>query len=897
MASASTGNPINVTNGNKYEREEDLSPLPGKLGMEFVRHYNSQTTYQGAIGYGWSHSYDVQFNVVDDHHITLRQADGRVLYFEKQKSGDYIAQQAADGHLKKVSEGYDWKWFSGRTLQFTEKGQLQRIVSATGQVTQLYYTADRKLIKIIDPQDRRISLAYNNKGYLVELTDPGNAKYHYVYDQKGNLEKVIYPDKSTRVYHYEDQYDPHNLTGLTDQRGIRFATWRYDDQDRAILSTHANGVQKVTLKFEKGKTLVTNSKGVTSTYTIGMVNHVPVVERVDGPGCSSCGTGDIEYVYNNHVQIRRILTQDGKDTINRYDASGRIVSQIWKNIGVQRASVQYVYKDGTRPYRVIKPSINPKKQHVATIVYNNLGQVEKITETGYLPRGNGKYLRIVRQVNLTYEKGRLLSIDGPRNDVSDVIRFQYDDLGRLIKVVQPDGHSSEILEYDEHGRPTKLRIGAGPVVSVAYDIAGNIEQMTRAAQKVKVRYDGVGRMTKIIREDGQMYTISYDGAGRRKSISDNQGNKIGYIWNTEEQLISQYVQDKTGKVLSAVLRLIDKQGKIWGVMTPEGIQSIQGYNKRGKPLISANGNAKGDYFIRNKRGQLLATMAADNGVTRYLADRKGRISLIQDPIGRATIHLYDDFGNLVLERSPDTGITRYRYDLSGNLVERTDTEGQKTIYKYNAAGKLVELKNKDRKTRFEYKSGHLVQILNGANGESYEYNDMGQLVAHHRVIDDKKFTTEYRYSEATGQLIEKTLPGGEVIEYQYKANQGRLSYIGLKKWFIHQPILSDIHYQPFGQRTGYTQQNGIRTEFKYDRAGRITKLVSKDVGKLEYRYDAAGNIVGIYRNKSRENYQYDPTGRLIKADTITGSHTYQYDTIGNRKHDGLQKVSYDAKHT
>jgi len=36
------GNPINIINGNKYQKEVDMPALPGVLGLEIVRHYNSQ---------------------------------------------------------------------------------------------------------------------------------------------------------------------------------------------------------------------------------------------------------------------------------------------------------------------------------------------------------------------------------------------------------------------------------------------------------------------------------------------------------------------------------------------------------------------------------------------------------------------------------------------------------------------------------------------------------------------------------------------------------------------------------------------------------------------------------------------------------------------------------------
>ena len=58
------GNPINLINGNKYQREVDMPALPGVLGLELVRHYNSQYSLPnvptGVMGHGWKLSYETE---------------------------------------------------------------------------------------------------------------------------------------------------------------------------------------------------------------------------------------------------------------------------------------------------------------------------------------------------------------------------------------------------------------------------------------------------------------------------------------------------------------------------------------------------------------------------------------------------------------------------------------------------------------------------------------------------------------------------------------------------------------------------------------------------------------------------------------------------------------------
>ena len=62
------GNPLNVLSGSKYQMEVELPPSPGVLGLEIVRHYNSQyarpNVDAGIFGRGWKLSYETEMHVV-----------------------------------------------------------------------------------------------------------------------------------------------------------------------------------------------------------------------------------------------------------------------------------------------------------------------------------------------------------------------------------------------------------------------------------------------------------------------------------------------------------------------------------------------------------------------------------------------------------------------------------------------------------------------------------------------------------------------------------------------------------------------------------------------------------------------------------------------------------------
>ena len=59
------GNPLDIVSGNKYQRETDMARLPGVLGLEVVRHYNSGASHRdtGGLGRGWRLSYEVELHV------------------------------------------------------------------------------------------------------------------------------------------------------------------------------------------------------------------------------------------------------------------------------------------------------------------------------------------------------------------------------------------------------------------------------------------------------------------------------------------------------------------------------------------------------------------------------------------------------------------------------------------------------------------------------------------------------------------------------------------------------------------------------------------------------------------------------------------------------------------
>ena len=163
------GNPINLITGNKYQQEVDLPALPGVLGLEIVRHYNSAQSDPkappGILGRGWRLSYETDLYAIGNT-LQLIQADGtRTIFIRDPKNPSQCAtHNPAQGSvtIQKSARGetYQWTWPNGRTLAFNHQGKLIQIKAPTGEFVSLTRDLAGVLVKVTDPQGRSLVLGY-----------------------------------------------------------------------------------------------------------------------------------------------------------------------------------------------------------------------------------------------------------------------------------------------------------------------------------------------------------------------------------------------------------------------------------------------------------------------------------------------------------------------------------------------------------------------------------------------------------------------------------------------------------------------------------------------------------------------------------------------------------------
>ncbi|MCU0955876.1 MAG: RHS repeat protein [Hydrogenophaga sp.] len=171
------GNPINLTNGNKYVVEVDLPALPGELGLEIVRHYNSGHRHVvGQLGMGWRLSYETDLHVVGQT-VQILQADGARLIFDIDPANPSQCTGAdpAQGRVQIVADArggrsYIWHWthgeHAGRQLHFDGSGKLVQIRAASGALLTLTRGPRGELLSVTDPQGRSLRLNHGGRSQV-----------------------------------------------------------------------------------------------------------------------------------------------------------------------------------------------------------------------------------------------------------------------------------------------------------------------------------------------------------------------------------------------------------------------------------------------------------------------------------------------------------------------------------------------------------------------------------------------------------------------------------------------------------------------------------------------------------------------------------------------------------
>jgi len=928
----SVGNPINQALGNKIQEEIDYQKV-GDSPLMFSRLYSSiSNSIIDTSGKNWLHNFQRFITSKEVNQAAVQRNTGEITTFTF-KLGAWQADADVKDKLLQLTNTTGsltgWQYTDVNTnavVIYDAVGKLISIEYANGLMQTLSYSVDDTpltiaptpglLINVQDSFERNLSFTYDVNGRMVSMTDPVGNVTQYAYDTTGNLIAVTNPDGSSRQYLYNEPVYTSNtnlqnaLTGIIDEFGTRYATYRYNAEGKAVSTEHAGGVEKYQLSYNTDSVSVTNPLG--SEYSDRFKSVLGVVksagqDQPSGAGCTSAASNQ-SYDANGNLASRTDF--NGNLSCYAYDLSRNL-----ETVRVEGLAPSSSCPANLSAYTPAPNSIERKRStqwHANYHLPTQIDEAGRRTAFNYDAGGNLLSRTVTdtatqqsRTWAYTYNiLGQVLSANGPRTDVNDITTYSYyaDNTanhkpGDLWKITNALGHTTTFTAYDANGRLLSLTDPNGLVIGFAYDARGRLTQKTVDGNTTAYAYDKAGNLTQTTSAAGVTHTFTYDAAHRLTDITDALGGKIHYTLDAMGNRTKEEILDNSGAVVKTRSRVYDALNRL--------AQDIGAYNQTTRYEYDANGNltqvtdANGHATQHqyDSLNRLIRSTNALAGLTDYRYDGQDRLTQVTDANNHDTVYSYNGLGDLMQLDSPNTGITQYGYDSAGNRIGKTDAANVSVTYTYDA---LNRIKSGDGGAQFYYdENGNLGKLSralrSGFNGNrTLKYDRAGRLTSITAKGLPHTYDNFIYYAyDADGKVEKISHSGYREVLYGFDA-AGQVDSVSLHDWDdgtvswvydITTPLATHITHLPFGPVKSLTYGNGKQISRRYDLDYRETGRTVPGVMAATYGYDLNGNLDNVADELSssgrHRNFGYDPLDRLSST-TGVNTHAFSYDDVGNR---------------
>lgn len=907
------GNPINSATGNKYQKEVDYRG-PGPIPLEFVRSYNShQNTAGGTVGSYWRSNYDRELIVkpfgkygtnifISEVRITAVLRDGRELKFsgsvDALTNWDIPIGTILNGPtyaaytLERTATGFRLHTPEDLTEDYNHVGRLDVIRHRGGWTQSLTYefTDDPdkyndRLVSVEDSAGRTLNFSYDTSGRLATVTDPAQQVIAYGYDTSHRLTTATYPDGEVRTYVYGHAI-AHLLTGIL-VNGQSFATFTYDSLGRGKTSEHGVGVGKVTVTYNaNGSASILDALGATRGFTFSNVAGFLQRASVSQGSTGSTATYDL----NGFADART----DFNGNVTDYSYNSRGLEESRTEASNDPNVARTVSTQWHAAFRLPTQVDEPGRR--TTHTYDGSGNrlTETVTDTATSES---------RTTTWTYNSlGQVLSVDGPRTDVSDVTTYTYyecttgAECGQLHTITNALGHVTTFASHDAHGNPLTIVDPNGVTTTLTYDLRRRLKTRTVGGATTTFDYDAAGLLDKATLPDGSFLQYTYDAAHRLTDIEDNAGNRIHYTLDAQGNRTQEEVLDPAGVLKRKQSQVFNVLGRLHQVKNAEDeVVTEFAYDDQGNRTSQTDAGAFQTIFTPDALNRTRQMTDAASGVTSFGYDALDQLTSVTDPKGLITSYALNALGDLKQQVSPDTGTTSYTYDAGSNRKTQTDARGVAAEYSYDPLNRLtfVDYPGTAEDVTYTYDStsqpygkGRLTGIQDAASAMSLTYDARGNVTEERRVIGGTTYVTGYGYDLAD-RLTSVTYPTGRLVTYERNA-LGQVARVTTTVNNATTPLADNITYVPFGGIASYTLGNGIVVTRTHDQDYRLSEIRDQGnnlIARRELFYDLRGNIESILDRADSsfsQSFSYDALSRLASADGAYGAQAFTYDGVGNR---------------
>jgi YD repeat-containing protein len=799
--------------------------------------------------------------------------------------------EAAVEYVDRAGSVYERTGNQSDTYVFDDSQFIRRLVSSAGVVTwrwsnrtgaQVDYDADGVLESYSNRNGVKVSFVRGVDGRIEQVNDHfGNVALRFEY--VGNrLDRVV--DRSNRAVRY--QWSGERLTQVTDVLGY---VWKYGYDTNGQLN-----------RIEDPEARTTTVSYVTSYPAQGVA--VPL-------GISLSGRPGRDFRLSRVGKLKNALQQETvyQYEYNRSEERFEVV-QITPAPFFRRLEMHYDLRG-----RLLS------QENGEAMEYERRRDGELIDyvkdERGLITRTERDAYRNV--VKLTFADGYSQSwkyhpslnyVTEAVDELGRVGRYEYDDRGNLIKLVEAVGTAQErqtLYRYDEYGQVIESKrpgntVASDVVTSYEYDGYGNMIRMTNA-EKEQMQYrdfDVMGNAREQENAEGEVSKMRYNAAGwllesesalgyRNVLVYDKVGNRSTSTVPLEggASAITRYrydvlnrMDEMTDPLGGKSTQQFDAEGRLVESKDARAVKTTMGYDGRGRMTTVTDGNQNVIETVYGDASNALEGLVASKIYPTYREDylyderdRQTRVEqvlsstltytshMVYDPVGnvvgqtdakgRSSQRSYDALNRLTTEIDPNLGGTRYTYDDRDNVLSVTDAKGNTHTFTYDKVNrKTSETRPMGQMIRYTYDDdGHLIERIspNGAKRQ-YEYD-----------ADDRLITeTHFLPNESTAS---------KTHSYTYYADAR-----GLLKTYADGKTAGSYQYNPKGEKVSETitfdpqGTNPIaRTITRTYEANGLLKSVTypNQIGSTQLTYDTNNQlqsykIPGLAANNDTLNYSY-----------------------------------------
>lgn len=388
---------------------------------------------------------------------------------------------------------YRTRLADGRESWYSRDGQkrITRQIDFEGRETQQEYNDQDQLVKIVQPNGGVIRFAYDEQGNLVEIKDPEGSIWKREYDKNGNLSKEINPLGHITQYKYNNnnqlvevinakgsakkiQYNElGQMISYTDCSG-KSSTWEYDEDGALTAEQTANnkvvqyfysdkgrdkgqlqsiiypdGLKEYFEHDEEGRLLKhIDTKGLVTEYKYNQVGLLE--QRIDANRHS------VTYQWDKQGRIQKLINQNQAEYLFGYNPYGYLI----REQAFDGEEKHYSYNENGRLFQIRQPNILTQFDYyadgqIASKSFTHLHTGQKQTEqfdynlNSQLSRASNEvsqidfYRNALGQLVREHQHYKIPEL----KPLTAVLRYEYDELGNLIKTIRPDGHTLNHLVY------------------------------------------------------------------------------------------------------------------------------------------------------------------------------------------------------------------------------------------------------------------------------------------------------------------------------------------------------------------------------------------------------------------------------------------------------------------